>query len=244
MQVGTYPDKEFRYLRTVIVTAAVYWGFDSKLAPLLLTFQHRQASDPIRRLADFAEPCVFDKQSLPLVCATPKYLRTLGSRFFRSYACNLPSSFKHSSLKRLGILYLTTCVGFGYGLYGGAISWNRFPPAQSNKSEQVTQSVTTTRPTNINVVPIDYACPPRLRGRLTLLRLTLSRNPWSFGEGVSPPPYRYSCQHSHFRYLQRPSRVLLHRLTERSATTSSKRKSSASVHGFSPVTFSAQRPLF
>ena len=25
------PDKEFRYLRTVIVTAAVYWGFDSEL---------------------------------------------------------------------------------------------------------------------------------------------------------------------------------------------------------------------
>ena len=93
------------------------------------------------------------------------------------------------------------------------------PPRQSNKSEQVTQSVTTTRPTNINVVPIDYACPPRLRGRLTLLRLTLSRNPWSFGERVSHPLYRYSCQHSHFRYLQEPSRVSLHRLTERSATT-------------------------
>ena len=27
------PDKEFRYLRTVIVTAAVYWGFISKLRP-------------------------------------------------------------------------------------------------------------------------------------------------------------------------------------------------------------------
>ncbi len=25
------PDKEFRYLRTVIVTAAVYWGFGSLL---------------------------------------------------------------------------------------------------------------------------------------------------------------------------------------------------------------------
>jgi hypothetical protein len=25
------PDKEFRYLRTVIVTAAVYWGFSSML---------------------------------------------------------------------------------------------------------------------------------------------------------------------------------------------------------------------
>ena len=28
------PDKEFRYLRTVIVTAAVYWGFNSMLLSL------------------------------------------------------------------------------------------------------------------------------------------------------------------------------------------------------------------
>ena len=62
-------------------------------------------------------------------------------------------------------------------------------PIQSNKNEQVTQSVTTTKPTNINVVPIDYAFLPRLRGRLTLLRLALSRNPWSFGGGVSHSPY-------------------------------------------------------
>ena len=33
---------------------------------------------------------------------------------------------QHSSLKRLSILYLSTCVGLGYGLNGGAISWNRF----------------------------------------------------------------------------------------------------------------------
>lgn len=33
---------------------------------------------------------------------------------------------QRSSLKRLSMLYLTTCVGFGYGLYGGAISWNHF----------------------------------------------------------------------------------------------------------------------
>ena len=31
------PDKEFRYLRTVIVTAAVYWGFSSTLRPCELT---------------------------------------------------------------------------------------------------------------------------------------------------------------------------------------------------------------
>ena len=57
------------------------------------------------------------------------------------------------------------------------------------------------RPTNINVVPIDYPLRARLRGRLTLLRLALSRNPWSFGERASHPLCRYSCQHSHFRYL-------------------------------------------
>ena len=32
------PDKEFRYLRTVIVTAAVHWGLISKLRILTLTF--------------------------------------------------------------------------------------------------------------------------------------------------------------------------------------------------------------
>ena len=59
----------------------------------------------------------------------------------------------------------------------------------------------TSRPTNINVVPIDYPLRARLRGRLTLRGLALRRNPWSFGERASHPLYRYSCQHSHFRYL-------------------------------------------
>ncbi len=63
----------------------------------------------------------------------------------------------------------------------------------------------TPRPTNINVVPIGYAFRPRLRGRLTLRRLALRRNPWIFGERVSHPLCRYSCQHSHFRYLQHTS---------------------------------------
>jgi hypothetical protein len=31
------PDKEFRYLRTVIVTAAVYWGFSSELRSVATT---------------------------------------------------------------------------------------------------------------------------------------------------------------------------------------------------------------
>ena len=43
-------------------------------------------------------------------------------------------------------------------------------------------------PTNINVVPIDYGFRPRLRGRLTLRRLALRRNPWTFGGSVFHTP--------------------------------------------------------
>ena len=56
------PDKEFRYLRTVIVTAAVHWGFNSMLAHLLLTFQHRAGVSPYTSSFDLAETCVFAKQ--------------------------------------------------------------------------------------------------------------------------------------------------------------------------------------
>ena len=40
------PDKEFRYLRTVIVTAAVHWGFNSNLSILLLPFRHWAGVSP------------------------------------------------------------------------------------------------------------------------------------------------------------------------------------------------------
>ena len=65
------PDKEFRYLRTVIVTAAVYWGFNSELSLLLLTFQHRAGVRPYTSSLEFAESCVFAKQSLgPILCGS------------------------------------------------------------------------------------------------------------------------------------------------------------------------------
>src|SRR5690348_17937787 len=65
------PDKEFRYLRTVIVTAAVYRGFGSELAPLSLTFRHRAGVRPYTSSRDFAEPCVFGKQSPPPLLCPP-----------------------------------------------------------------------------------------------------------------------------------------------------------------------------
>ena len=64
------PDKEFRYLRTVIVTAAVHRGFNSELfTPLLLTFRHWAGVSPYTSAFAFAETCVFGKQSVePLHC--------------------------------------------------------------------------------------------------------------------------------------------------------------------------------
>ncbi len=115
---------------------------------------------------------------------------------------------------------------------------------QSIKNLQFTKSVTTIWLRNINLISIDYGFRPRLRCRLTLRGLTLRRNPWIFGEEVFHFFYRYLCQHSHFWYLQDPSRVSLHRLTERSATAYKIRKfykPTDSVYDFSPVTSSAQK---
>src|ERR1039457_4164542 len=63
------PDKEFRYLRTVIVTAVVHRGFSSQLhpscdkltAPFNLPAPGRR--QPLYVVFDFAETCVFVKQS-------------------------------------------------------------------------------------------------------------------------------------------------------------------------------------
>ena len=81
------PDKEFRYLRTVIVTAAVYRGFNSELALLLLTFRHRAGVSPYTSSFDLAETCVFAKQLPgPILCGSFEH------PLFRSYGVNLPSS--------------------------------------------------------------------------------------------------------------------------------------------------------
>jgi hypothetical protein len=86
------PDKEFRYLRTVIVTAAVHRGFGSPLqAPprlragtpprLPLTFRHWAGVSPYTAACAVAETCVFGKQSLEPAPCGPLGLRlaTMGS---------------------------------------------------------------------------------------------------------------------------------------------------------------------
>ena len=122
------PDKEFRYLRTVIVTAAVYWGFDSMLAHLLLTFQHRAGVSSYTSAFAFAETCVFDKQ-LPgpfhcgLLTEAPLLPKLRGQ---------LAEFLNNPSPVGLRIFFLSTCVGLRYGLY--LLSTQLFSPSSKSAS--------------------------------------------------------------------------------------------------------------
>ena len=106
------PDKEFRYLRTVIVTAAVHWGFSSDLMTFTLTFQHWAGVSPYTSTFVLAETCVFDKQLHGFFrCGLDCSRQTLS----RSYGRYIAEFLKKGSLVHLGLLDLSTCVGLRYG---------------------------------------------------------------------------------------------------------------------------------
>ena len=91
------PDKEFRYLRTVIVTAAVYWGLSSELALVPLNFQHWAGVSPYTSTFVLARTCVFSKQSPGRFCCGPATLSTISKRMFTASV----SSPKHKYMDRL-----------------------------------------------------------------------------------------------------------------------------------------------
>ena len=113
------PDKEFRYLRTVIVTAAVYRDFDQELAPHHLIFRHRAGVTPYTSTFVFAECCVFSKQSQPPIFCNPFTLRcslhVTGAHLLPKLRCQFAEFLLPSSLKRLRILISRTSVGLRYG---------------------------------------------------------------------------------------------------------------------------------
>jgi hypothetical protein len=111
------PDKELRYLRTVIVTAAVHQGLDSKREPLLVTFWHWAGVSPYTSSCDLAETCVFDKQFLEIFNCGLTPISKYGHRqgLSLSYTCCFAEFLSIRLLDRLGILYLSTGVGLWYG---------------------------------------------------------------------------------------------------------------------------------
>jgi hypothetical protein len=92
MQGLQLTDKEFRYLWTVRVTAAVYCVLDLRLSPQNLSQQHWADVSPNTSSFDFAETCVFGKQSLLPAFFLFLFLKRKNP-FSRSYWVNWPSSF-------------------------------------------------------------------------------------------------------------------------------------------------------
>ena len=114
------PDKEFRYLRTVIVTAAVYWGFGSVLAHIPLTFQHRAGVSPYTSSFDLAQTCVFAKQLLePILCGLLSQAPLLPK--LRGHFAEFLDNASSAGLR---ILSSSTCVGlrYGYGMNNSGFS--------------------------------------------------------------------------------------------------------------------------
>src|SRR3546814_14184449 len=119
----------------------------------------------MRRLASSQSPGYLIHSRQPLVCAPHALLPRHGAPFSRSYGGNLPSSF---SIVLSSALVCSTSppvsvsgTVYKRGLFPGTAS----RPGQSNKPGQLTPFVTPRRSRNINLVPIDYGFPPRLRGR-------------------------------------------------------------------------------
>ena len=72
----------------------------------------------------FAEPCVFNKQSPPPILCHLYLVAQIQAPLLPKLRGQFAEFLQHRSLKRLSMLYLPTCVGLGYGLNDGAISWN------------------------------------------------------------------------------------------------------------------------
>ena len=121
IRAGQYlADKEFRYLRTVIVTAAVHRGFGSGRKALPLTFRHWAGVSPYTSPCGFAETCVFGKQSPGPAPAAPdrsrrKAVHRPGHPLSRSYGVMLPSSLTRVLSYTSGYLPLPTSGGLRYG---------------------------------------------------------------------------------------------------------------------------------
>ena len=102
------PDKEFRYLRTLIVRAAVYRSFGCGREPPSLTYRHRAGVRLYTSSYEFAESCVFSKQSPEPLCCDLLAEAPLIPKLRGNFAEFLNQRFP----EHLRLLASPTCVSF------------------------------------------------------------------------------------------------------------------------------------
>jgi hypothetical protein len=178
------PDKELRYLRTLIVRAAVYRSFGRGREPPSLTYRHRAGVRLYTSSYEFAESCVFSKQlPEPLCCgllAQAPLIPKLRGQF--------AEFLNHRSPERLRLLASPTCVSFSTvvlacGLFSVMLhvtSSSRTRPCGTGTSNRPITIHTTSlilRRRNINLPSIVYPFRARLRYRLTLGGFAFPRKP-------------------------------------------------------------------
>ena len=109
------PDKGFRYLRTVIVTAAVHWGFGSKLRDYSLTSLLNLPAlgryQPLYLSFRFGRDLCFSYTVARAGFVSPSFRR---APFFQSYGVRLPSSLTRVLSNTLGHLSPPTSGGLQY----------------------------------------------------------------------------------------------------------------------------------
>ena len=129
-----------------------------------------------------------------------------GYALSRSYSVNLPSSFSTAHPSALEFSSHPPVSVYGTGRIS-RFSWNLRPffASSVDSTQRTLPSVrrklgdpsllSICRCRNINLLAIGFALRLILRTGLTLIRLTLIRNPWVFGEGVFHSFYRYLYLH-------------------------------------------------
>ena len=195
-------------------------------------------------MPDFAEPCVFSKQSPPPGLCPPPAVAHRRGPLLPKLRGQFAEFLQHRSLKRLGMLYQSTSVGFGYGLdCRRCFLEEGHSRPNPIRDDTLTPSSRPGRLGNINPIPIGYGLRPRLRGPANPARIDLAQEPLdlrrkrlsrflsllmsAFSLPIPPgaltglPSQAYGTLRYH-----------VHCCT-----------SEASVGGLSPDTFSAQEPL-
>ena len=178
------PDKEFRYLRTVIVTADIHGGLGQLRKQPGFTFPHWSQVTPYTSTCVLAESCVFAKQSV-----APLYCGSFEHPFYLRYGANLPSSlerFNPRALEYSSRIPVSVCGTGNHNSHHQAFLGSSFVGSGQSKPYPTMDlrplAIVYGRSRNINRVCIDYALQPRLSSRLTLSGRTLLRKPYPYGE--------------------------------------------------------------